>query len=249
VNRVRGLRLVPLLLLVAATNAACAPPSPTPSPSSPAPRPTIAAYCPSYGEWQQAGFTDAKGVHIDAVTRGTGSTAVVLAGTCPIPYANQLAATGYKVLAFDFHDSKVSAELGDDTQDANVAAAVEYLRGHGAQTIVLIGKGTGGTAALVAAPRITPPVAGVITISAPAWWYGDVDALKAASKLTVPVLYIAGEGDPLTADDAKKLYDATPGGARTLLMKKSDHNNGLLDLGDVLAAMKTFLDRYAPPTR
>jgi pimeloyl-ACP methyl ester carboxylesterase len=239
--------------MVAATSAACAPPSPAPSPapspSSPAPRPTIGAYCPSYGEWQQASFTDAKGVRIDGVTRGTGSTAVMLVGTCPVPYADQLAAAGYKVLAFDFHASKVSAHLGDDTQDANVEAAAEYLRAHGAQTVVYIGISTGGTAALVAATATTPRVAGVITLSALTWWDGGMDALKAAPKLTVPVLYIAGEGDPLTADDAKKLYDATPGDAKTLLMEKTGHDHGLLDFEDVLAAMKTFLDRYAPPTR
>src|SRR5215217_5548644 len=141
------------------------------------------------------------------VVLGQGRTGVVLghqAGSdlCEwLPQARRLAAHGRQVLAFDFGPY---ANIGKDM----VAAAAE-LRRRGADRLVLVGSSMGGTAAIEAAAEITPPVAGVVSLSGPEEYQG-ADAGAAAPRLRVPVLFIVAEDDPPFADAARTLYKAVP---------------------------------------
>ena len=112
----------------------------------------------------------------------------------------------------------------------------------------------GGAAVLAAAPRVAPPVAGVISLSAPASFQG-IDAVAAVRGLAVPVLYAACQNDPGYPEDASALYAATPTShPRTLLVVPgcSSHGVQLVDpanqpeAGSVRTAMHDFLAAHAP---
>ena len=137
---------------------------------------------------------------------------------------------------------------------AAVIAAAAYLRAQGVQTVVLVGASMGANAVLAAAPHIAPPVAGVISLSAPASFQG-IDAVAAVRGLAVPVLYAACQNDPGYPEDASALFAATPTShPRTLLVVPgcSSHGVQLVDpanqpeAGSVRTAMHDFLAAHAP---
>ncbi|HEY6707966.1 MAG TPA: hypothetical protein VJB61_10270, partial [Actinomycetota bacterium] len=66
----------------------------------------------------------------------------------------------------------------------------------------------GGTAVLVAAPRIRPAVAGVVSLSGAAV-FGDMDARTVVPRLQVPALFMAAKGDGPFPTAARGLYGAT----------------------------------------
>ena len=177
---------------------------------------------------------------------GQGRTGVVLghqAGSdlCEwLPQARRLATQDRQVLAFDFGPS---ADIGKDM----VAAAAE-LRRRGADRLVLVGSSMGGTAALEAAAEITPPVAGVVSLSGPEKYQG-ADAATAAPKLRVPVLFVAAEDDPPFADAAQTLYKAVPGHDKKLVvLEGGGHGTSLVEFGDQAARVRAELDRFLAAT-
>jgi pimeloyl-ACP methyl ester carboxylesterase len=196
--------------------------------------------------------------NLAGVLLGTGKTGMVLAHQnnadhCQwAPYAVESVRAGYRVLTFDFAGfGRSPTGVGNDD---TVLAAAGFLRAQGVTSIALVGASMGGTAVLVAAPRITPPVAGVISLSAPATFKGE-DATAAVTRLGVPVLYAACERDLPYGTDAATLYAATPAGVpRTLLVVPgcSKHGVQLTDPGGgpdairVRAAMRDFLTGHAP---
>ena len=196
--------------------------------------------CLEGGE-QVFGFPAADGT-TTGVLLGQGRTGVVLghqAGSdlCEwLPRARALAKRGRQVLAFDFGPS---AAIGKDM----VAAAAE-LRRRGVTRMVLVGSSMGGTAAIAAAAQVTPPVAGVVSLSGPEEYQG-ADAATAASRLRVPVLFIVAEDDPPFADDARALYKAVPGhDKRLVVLEGGGHGTSLLEFGDQAARARAELDRF-----
>jgi pimeloyl-ACP methyl ester carboxylesterase len=136
------------------------------------------------------------------------------------------------VLAFNF-----SIDLPKD-----VIGAVAELRARGSQRIVLIGASMGANAVVVAAATTKPPVAAVVSLSAPQVFQG-VDATQAARRLKVPVLYVAGASDGEFAQDARALYAATTAPGRQKLIVKSDAHGVALMNGTVTAVMEKFRAR------
>jgi pimeloyl-ACP methyl ester carboxylesterase len=202
-------------------------------------------------------FPDAAGASIAGYLLGTGRTAVVLApqrrlDSCSFrAYATALAARNYRVLAFDFAGEGGSTAAPGAAPSGDVAAAVGYLRSQGVTTVVLLGTSRGATASIVAAATVTPPVAGVVSVSGPAVFGGE-DARAAAARLTVPSLYLAADSDPGYPDDARSLYDASHGARRLLVVGGSRHGISLLGSADpdsvrAITAIDAFLAAYAPP--
>jgi pimeloyl-ACP methyl ester carboxylesterase len=181
-------------------------------------------------------FQAADGTKLVGARYGRGTTAVVLAhqsdgSLCEWqPYARRLASLGYLALPFDFRNYGESQhrKSGSQRLAGDVAAAAKAVRKLGAKKVFLIGASMGGTAVVVAAANVRAPVTGVVSVSGPAN-FGAVDALAAAKKLAVPILYLAGEGDVDFANDAKKLYEATASGDRALeILPSSAHGVNLL---------------------
>jgi pimeloyl-ACP methyl ester carboxylesterase len=133
-------------------------------------------------------------------------------GLCQwVAFARSFARRGYLTLAFDFRGygrSQTPRRSASSRLAADVIAAAKKTRSLGAKKVVLVGASMGGTAVIVAAANARTLVNGVIPVSAPTT-YGRMDALKAAPRLQVPVLYIVGAGDEGFNDQARQLYEAT----------------------------------------
>jgi pimeloyl-ACP methyl ester carboxylesterase len=175
------------------------------------------------------------GAGLDGVVIGDGATGVVLAhqlhsNLCSwLPFAKRLAAAGMRVLAFDFPSTS--------HLDRYVLAAVAELTRQGAHLIALAGASMGGTAVLVAASRDSR-ISRLASLSGPRN-FEDLDAGRAARRVQVPILFVAGREDSPFVDDARAMYRAAPGEKRLLVVPGSDHGTDLLDdeqVGDQLLA-------------
>ena len=128
-----------------------------------------------------------------------------------LPYARRLATDGYHVLAFDFRQHGSSAYPAAPRRlwrvDLDMRAAAGVLRRRGARTVVIAGGSLGAIASVWAGASTTPPVDGVVSLSAPDF-FRTVDLVVVARRLTSPVLFMAAEDDGLFVDAARKLYDA-----------------------------------------
>jgi dienelactone hydrolase len=170
-------------------------------------------------------FRAADGVRLIGVILGRGRNVVVLAhqggGGAPgdlcawVPYARTLRAGGYRVLVFDHRAFGSSDESRSNARyrrvDLDVIGAVRLMRARGATRVVLGGASLGGAAVVGAGASLRVPVQGVFTIGG-THTYGNLDALRAARRLTVPVLFVAAQedGEGRFADEARQMYDASP---------------------------------------
>jgi glucose/arabinose dehydrogenase/alpha-beta hydrolase superfamily lysophospholipase len=166
-------------------------------------------------------FGAVDGVRLIGVMLGGGRRAVVLAhqgggggaDLCVwMPYARSLVAAGYRVLAFDHRNFGSSASVGNLARlwrvDLDVLGAIRFLRLRGATAIVLAGGSLGGAAVIAAGAQAQPPVQGVISFAAPRT-FNRVDALAAARRLQVPVLFLSAAEDAQFPDDARAMYEAS----------------------------------------
>lgn len=186
----------------------------------PSPDASIGAACLRPGDGaRRIKYQSLSGATITGAIVGRGRAGVVLAhmsdgDLCQwMPYALTLAKAGYQVLAMDLEGRGSAGYVhyeGDQPvpYGLDVAAAARYLRAHGAAKVVLVGGSMGATSVLAGAAVARPPVDGVVSLSASAN-FASIDARVAASRLTVPVLYVASTDDGDYADVARMLYKAT----------------------------------------
>ncbi len=181
-------------------------------------------------------ITDAEQDMTAAIQVGTGDTGVVLLhqldGTaCQwYPFALILAQRGYRALAPDI-TSRDAVEVAQ--------AGIAHLRKEGAKRVFVIGASRGGTIALAAAAATTPPVDGVIALSAPTVY--DADALTAVKKLDVPTILVAGDLDGTFADHARELYGLSVAKHKKLIISSSMSHGVTLVSGRVEDTMMAFL--------
>ncbi len=209
--------------------------------------PPIGAGCrDQVTQGQQLRLVNLAGLTIAAVDIGSGPMGVVLAhqsdaSMCQwLPYANQLAGKGYRVLAFDFAGYGASSPVRQKTYLDDIRTAVSYLRERGTPRVVVMGASMGATMSVVAAAAIAPPVDGVIALS-------PVNAEKAAPLLKAPALYVAGEDDGDYAVYARALNQATPSELRNLVVVPAPQHGIQFVTADtpagttVRAAIESFL--------
>ena len=163
------------------------------------------------------------------------------------PYARRLAAKGFFVFPFDFRGHGSSEGRRDHSKAvADSSAAVRAVRGLGARKVVVGGASLGGIAAIVAAPKLRPPVQGVVSVSGPAAIAGELDARPAAPRLRVPTLYVAAEQDqngPYDfAAEAEELYDATGTTEKRLELVPGSLHGTFLVNGSL--RVRTLLERF-----
>lgn len=219
-RRRRRSALAPIALLVALTAMAC---SDSTSSSAPPTEVIATAESQSRGVRIGAAFSttpeaDDQGraapIVLDGHVFGSGPTGVILAHQRPLdqtswfPFATKLAQTGeFTVLTFDFRGvGDSTGQKEPDRLDTDLFAAYSYMRDQlGMTKIFLVGASIGGTAALTLAARM--PVAGVVSISAPAQ-YLVLDALAAVPDVTAPKLFLASDGDVPAKRSEEDLWNA-----------------------------------------
>lgn len=182
-------------------------------------------------------FETADGLVLEGREFGSGSTAVVLAHMRPanmeswFDFAEVLAGEGYSALAFNFRGYGNSEGDGFDV-DTDVQAAIDFAAENGAEEVFVIGASMGGTGSVTASSQ--RPVAGTVTLSAPAAFEG-ADALAEASELSAPILLFAATADQPYPEDAAAMEAATPVPAEVVILSGSNHGtNMFLDHGEAL---------------
>ncbi len=205
-------------------------------------------YCLQPGE-RAVHMHAADGAPIYGVEVGRGRTGVVfghqfLSDHCEwMDFARELAPSGFRSLAIDFRGNGFSRGGNGPRLDLDVAAAVARLRAEGVSRVMLVGSSMGGTAVLVAAARIRPPVAGVVSLSGPAR-YNGMDALAAVRRSHVPVRLIADREDGAFGSDAQRLYRAAAARDKGLfLVAQGLHGSSLLNVPKAKADLLAFLRR------
>ena len=194
----------------------------------------------------------ASGVHVvgtagqvDALVLGArGTTGIVFANMSDndpcgwLPTATGYAAQGYRTAVFVY-----SSRQGADADVLDVAAE---LRRRGATRIALVGASKGGTSVISAAARAQ--AVAVVELSAPQAYEG-LDAVAAVKSLTVPTLFVVGDGDTEFVAGTDALHSASPATVKPLRHVTSGaHGTGLLADSGVGDALTAFLTAHAPPT-
>ncbi|MBV1855449.1 alpha/beta hydrolase [Catellatospora tritici] len=185
-------------------------------------------------------ITDATDNMTAAIEVGTGDTGVVLlhqaeSNVCQwYPFALTLQQQGYRALSLDI-SSRDAIEVAQ--------AGIAHLREAGVKRVFVFGASRGGTIALTASARTTPPVDGVVSLSAPTVY--DADARTAVKSLAAPTIFAAGELEGGFTDQAKELYGLSVSKHKKLVLRPgADHGVALLG-GDLDALLLSFL---ADPT-
>ena len=186
-------------------------------------------------------FKAADGTKLVGHRFGKGTTAVILGhqsngDLCEwLPYARRLASKGYFVFAIDFRGhgfSQVRSGAAANRLAADLTAATKVMRKLGKRKVFLVGASMGGIAALVAGANTSPPVDGVVSVSAPARFMG-MNAAATAPRLRTPVLYLAAELDDNAgfdfSEDAEEMYAKTAAVDKQLqVLPGSSHGVGLI---------------------
>jgi pimeloyl-ACP methyl ester carboxylesterase len=175
--------------------------------------PTLTKRCAQKAAATTFWFRASDGARLDGAVLGSGRTGVVLATEYPadlcqwLPEALVLQARGLRVFLFDFRGFGLSprpAKVAAETHYVDdVVGAARELRKRGATHVYLMGASLGATSSIVAATRIRPAVAGVVSLSgeadlSPSFPGSGLNAVAAAARLRMPVLYVAARDDGLT---------------------------------------------------
>lgn len=201
-------------------------------------------------------FRAADGTRLVGHRFGTGKTFVVLAhqyggDLCQwVPYARRLTSLGYTALAFDLRGFGRSQKRYGDAlirYDRDVVAAAKLARSLGARKVVLVGASLGANAVVAAGAAMTPPVDGLVSLSAPGTF--RLDAIAAAKRLAVPALFAAGQVDEggIYATDARAMYTADPApGKELVIVPGAKHGVALVAApGTVRSKLERFLNERA----
>jgi hypothetical protein len=194
-----------------------------------------------------------------ATSEETNGTVVVFNGNAGnrsdrLPLAKAFAERGYAVLLVDYRG--YGGNPGRPSEEglaADARAAVAYLKarsGFDSNRLVYFGESLGAAvvlglvdhkepAALVLRSPFTslPEVASIhypfLPTSLLLWdRYPNLEAIQG---ITVPVMIISGSDDTIVpAEQSKKLFEASPGPKRLLVIDGADHNDFALTAGDRL---------------
>jgi pimeloyl-ACP methyl ester carboxylesterase len=177
-------------------------------------------------------FKAADGTGLDGVMLGGGTLGVVLVheydnDLCGAwPFANYLARRGFRVFAIDMRCFGRSAcPQGDAASRVvdDLVAAVAELRRHGVTRVALVGASMGGSAALIAAARVQPPIDAVVSLSGEAnptsLFHIPLNAQAAVRQLTAPAMFVVANLDQYTTvDETRAMYQAAKTADKRLLV-------------------------------
>ncbi len=197
-------------------------------------------------------LTASDGTRVGAFVQGSASTAVVLVHQVNqdhCGWVDEAAALSsrYRVMSIDLrgYGSSGSAKGAQALNyAADIEAAVVSVRAAGAKKVFIVGASMGGSAVVVAASKIDPPVDGVVAVSAPTNFKGQ-NALAAAPKLTVAARFIAAKDDGSAPSSATRLDAASKKSPdhKAVIFAKGGHGWSLLRVGSAAEnTLITFID-------
>jgi pimeloyl-ACP methyl ester carboxylesterase len=189
-------------------------------------------------------FRASDGARLHGVLLGSGPKGIVLAhefraNLCNwFPFAQTLAARGYRVLAYD--SRVVTPTQGHLEYD--VLGAVRELLRRGVTRIVVGGASAGGDAAMGAAARIPrAALAGLIVLSSPGQ-FASIDGFAAVRRVVAPSFFGVGSRDTAFTGDIRKLYaDSAAKKKQLLVVPSSGHGTQLLDTSWAPVSFRTKL--------
>jgi pimeloyl-ACP methyl ester carboxylesterase len=208
--------------------------------------PSVSEQCGVSGNFESLTITASDGTRLAAALIGRGTTGVLLAHQFPADmcqwatYAPALARHGFLVLVIDFRclgGSECPNGPAGKRVDLDAAAGVHALRREGAKAVAMVGASAGGTAVLVSAARIEPPVDAVVTLSAernlaavPAG-YLTLNAGRVVPRLQSPVLFVVARDDAyVSVSSSRRMYkDASPRATLFVLPGKYGHGLEMLE--------------------
>jgi pimeloyl-ACP methyl ester carboxylesterase len=163
-----------------------------------------------------------------------------------LPYGRRLARLGYRVLVYDSrgYGSSPLPRRRVERFELDVAGAVRELRRRGMRRVVVAGGSMGAMSSLVAAATIRPRVDGVVAVSPASWRFRGLDPLRAAPRLSAPVLYIAAEEDGQFASDARTLHAATGSADKQLVVVEGRGHGFELVTGAERAGIRESIETF-----
>jgi len=229
--------------------------------AEPAPRTATATPSPSPATGAQVTFAAPGGATVAGRVFGAGTGAVVLSNMGDNDaadwerFAPTLAAKGYAVLTYSYRyppgTRSLTAEMARGAVD-DLRGAVGFVRGRGAQRVILIGASLGGMVTAKAAGALA--VDGIVIMAAPADrpdFDMRVDAAELAA-VAAPKLFVASDDDP-TVDptETRLLYDRSPEPKRWHTFPGTAHGTRLFATAagaDLSRLLTGFVESAAPAT-
>lgn len=233
----------------------------SPASTTPSPDP-ITSHCSDEtkgADFRTITFPAPDGVMLYGAVAGSGRVGVVLANDVPHPICEEIAPAvalvkeGFRAILFDYRDqggSETSEEGG--RLDLDVAGAAAELRRRGSDIVVLLGSYAGVAASLVAASRITLPVAAIVGFSPTAirgqYVEGPFDPqgpLEAARRVHVPALYVTRAYDSFVPlRDARSVYEATASRDKRLIVVRNGIAGWYLLDGETRNEVMSFIQEH-----
>jgi hypothetical protein len=108
----------------------------------------------------------------------------------------------------------------------------------------------GGTASLYAAAQEELDLEAIVTVSAPAAFEGMELPPDVLTRIDAAKLFVAGFDDVPYADDAQRLFDASPPPKRVEILTTGDHGTDILtgnQAGRASTLVMTYLEQYMEP--
>lgn len=201
---------------------------------------------------QEVSFPAQDGGVVYADLYGAGDRGVVLAHGMKFDKASwkeqatQLAKAGFRVAAIDFrgygksHGGPKSPSPRDEMY-LDVLAAADYLRGHGAKTVAVIGASMGGGASANAVVKGAPGAIDRLILLSPV-------PIEHPERITGPKLYATAQGDPITPH-VKEQYAKAPEPKELLMLEGSAHAQNLFATDQNERLMKKILEFLSSPNK
>ncbi len=199
---------------------------------------------------EEISFPSQDGGVVYADAYGSGDRGVVLAHGMKFDKASwkeqatRLAGAGFRVVAIDFRGYGKSrggpkSQSPRDEMYLDILAAADYLRGHGAKSVAVIGASMGGGASANAVVKGPPGAIDRLILLAPV-------PIQNPERITGPKFYATAKGDPITAQ-VREQFAKAPEPKTLLLLEGEAHAQYMFTTDQSERLMQAILEFLSAP--